>query len=184
VRSTWFYLSEGQTSRIEDIVGRLKMTGTVRIRFESPNGVRLTSRTYVADRDGGTYGTLIPPLNSFQSVTTGEALEILGIVGAPTLRAGLSFVDLSNRRPGEMVKATVSIVDERNQLLDRFDVEWPSAGGSRIEDLFRERGVAVPHAALVRVEAHNGLIGAFATLTDTVTGDLTYLAAGLAAKPK
>jgi hypothetical protein len=83
-----------------------------------------------------------------------------------------------------MVKATVSIVDERNQLLDRFDVEWPSAGGTQIEDLFGDRGVAVPHAALVRVEAHNGLIGAFATLTDTVTGDLTYLAAGLAAKPK
>src|SRR5262249_22639648 len=58
-------------------------TGIARLRFTSQGSttdtsVRVTSRTYTIDPDGGTYGFLMPPLNSFQSGSPGDTLEILG----------------------------------------------------------------------------------------------------------
>ncbi|HUP60586.1 MAG TPA: hypothetical protein VNA69_09235 [Thermoanaerobaculia bacterium] len=163
------------------------MTGVARLRYGPADfmgdGIRVTSRTYNVNEGGGTYGTLIPPLNSFQSAANGERLEILGVIGGTGFRTNVGLVDLSPAFDGQTADARIYLYDDRGTLLDQFPIQIATAGGTQINDIFGSRGIPQPKAALIVIEVSKGLIGAYATLTDNVTNDSSYLGANLAAQP-
>jgi hypothetical protein len=164
------------------------LEGLARLRYmsvEPGDGVRVTSRTYTVDASGATYGSLIPPLNNFQMAPAGDALEIIGATAGPGFRTNLGLVELSSiGTEVEQTRVRIRVIDQDHHELDSFTVTLPRAGGMQINDIFASRGLIPPAAALLVVEVlDEGLIGAYATLTDNVTNDTTYLGAQLAAKP-
>ncbi|HEY8181922.1 MAG TPA: hypothetical protein VII32_06750 [Thermoanaerobaculia bacterium] len=163
-------------------------TGIARLRFTSQGStndtsVRVTSRTYTIDPNGGTYGFLMPPLNSFQSGGAGDTLEILGATLDPHFRTNLGLVDLTAFPGSRPARAKVEIIDDGGRLLDSFEVSIPSAGGMQINDLFHGRGLPdTGKPVLIRVSTIEGMIGAYAAFVDNGTNDPAYVAANLAAK--
>jgi hypothetical protein len=182
-----FTLLPNEARVIPDVLPRLfGMTGLARLRYMSQGsdgeGVRVTSRTYNLLEGGGTLGCLIPPLNSFQSASSGESLEILGVVGGDGFRANIGLVELSPNAVGLTTNVRIEVIDDKGVMIDSFQVALPSAGGMQINDLFRSRGVTAPTAALIRIKPNGpGLVGAYATLTDNFTNDTSFLAASLGA---
>jgi hypothetical protein len=163
-------------------------TGIARLRYLSggnfdPSGVRVTSRLYTIDASGGTYGLLIPPLNSFQAAGPGESLEILGPQGGRNFRTNLSLVELTAFAGGPPARARIDIYDDFGELMDSFETSVPIAGGIQILDIFRTRGIGNgPPAALIRISPLGGLVGAFATTLDNGTNDPTYYGAALGSR--
>ena len=189
-RTLRFTLLPNEARVIEDALFKLfGMEGVARLRYWSDgptgdaSGVRVTSRTYNIDANGGTFGCLIPPLNNFQSATAGEALEIVGIVGGSGFRTNVGLVELSQSPNGPPSNVRLVLIDDKGKTLDSFTVALPAAGGMQINDVFAARGLATPAAArvIVQVLDARGLVGAYATLTDNITNDSTFLAAQLAA---
>lgn len=163
-----------------------RKTGIARLRYQSSTpdsiGVRVTSRTYTIDENGGTYGFLMPPLNNFQAAAPGDTLEILGAIGDKRFRTNIGLVELTAFANGRTASANIEILNEKGVLLDSFSVTLPVAGGMQLNDVFRARGLGDgPAAALIRITSTSGVIGAYATLNDNDTNDPTYLAANLAA---
>ncbi|MEA2491182.1 MAG: hypothetical protein QOH21_2974 [Acidobacteriota bacterium] len=160
------------------------LEGIARFRYNSDGdteGVRVTSRSYTVAEDGGTFGSLVPPLNNFQSAAAGEALEIIGITAGPAMRANVGLVDLSPLLTGPDSVVRIRIIDDRGHELDSFTMHIPLGSGTQINDIFTARGIAAPASAIIRVETIAGLVGAYATMTDNVTNDSTFVGASLAA---
>lgn len=193
-RQLRFTLLPNEARVIEDALTKLfGMEGLARLRYWSDgapgdaSGVRVTSRTYNIDANGGTHGCLIPPLNAFQSATAGEALEIVGITGGNGFRTNVGLVELSPAPNGDRTtNVRLHVFDEKGQPIDQFTVAVPIAGGMQINDLFAARELRPPPAArlVIQVLDANGLVGAYATLTDNITNDSTFLGANLAATPE
>jgi hypothetical protein len=163
--------------------------GVARLRYlsgddeESGAGVRVTSRTYKTTANGGTYGSLVPPLNNFQIAAPGDTLEILGVSGGNAFRTNLSLIELSQTNSGHHPEVRVRIFDEKLNELDSFVTSIESTYTKSFDDLFALRGLATPRAALIKVEVlTDGLVAAYTTLEDVATGDTTYLPANLGAK--
>lgn len=163
-------------------------TGIARLRYFSsgnfdPSGVRVTSRLYTIDASGGTYGLLIPPLNSFQAAGPRESLEILGPQGGTNFRTNLSLVELTAFAGGPPARVRIDILDDYGKLMDSFESSVPIAGGIQILDVFRSRGLGNgPPASLLRISPLSGLVGAFATTLDNGTNDPTYYGAALSSR--
>jgi hypothetical protein len=181
-------LAAGESRTIRDVLPTLfGKTGIARLRYVTssgdPSGVRVTSRLYTIDDAGGTFGLLVPPLNSFQSSGPGESLEILGPVGGRNFRTNLSLVELTAFAGAPPVRVRIEIIDDFGARLDAFETEVPTAGGVQLLDLFRARGLGNgPTAALIRISPLGGLVGAFATTLDNGTNDPTYYGASLASR--
>ncbi|HYH10127.1 MAG TPA: hypothetical protein VEK11_23975 [Thermoanaerobaculia bacterium] len=187
-RQTQFTLLPREARVIADALPTLfQMDGLARLRFvsnETGEGVRATSRTYTIEANGATYGSLIPPLNNFQIGTPGDTLEILGASGGAGFRTNIGLVELSPMRNFAPTRVRIRLIDNTGKQLDTFTVEVPNAGGMQINDVFSARGITPPAASLIKVDVlDTGLIGAYATLTDNVTNDTTYLGAQLGAQP-
>ena len=183
-----FTLLPREARVIPDVLPTLfTMTGLARLRYqtqETGDGVRITSRTYTVEDSGATYGCLIPPLNNFQRATPGDTLEILGVNGGGNFRANLGLVELSPSGTGGTTSVRVTILDGASKTLDSFSVALPNSSGMQINDVFGARGLTPPAAALILVQVlDGGVVGAYATLTDNLTNDSTYLATQLAAQP-
>jgi hypothetical protein len=163
-------------------------TGIARLRYDSQTtdsiGVRVTSRTYNVDENGGTYGFLMPPLNNFQSAAAGDTLEIFGAVGDKRFRTNVGIVELSSGfAAGTAPTVKIEIIDQKGTTIDSFTTTVPYAGGAQLNDIFRARGLGDgPAAAIIRISPLNGMVGAYATMIDNGTNDPTYLAAQLGAK--
>jgi hypothetical protein len=188
VKTLSFTLLPREARVIPDALPTLfQLSGLARLRYWTPDfggGVRVTSRTYTVDDTGATYGSLIPPLNNFQVAAPGDKLEILGISGGSGFRTNLGLVELSPAN-GQPLETTirVRVLNEKLTQLDTFTLTLPRAGGTQINDIFAARGIAAPEAAMLVVEVMNGgLLGAYATLTDNITNDSTYLGAQLGAQ--
>jgi hypothetical protein len=163
-------------------VGRLRyQSGTT---LDSAGGVRVTSRTYTTGPDGGTYGHLVPPLNSFQSAGSGESLSILGPTAAAGYRTNLALVDLSAPfATGASPVVKIEVIDDSGAVVDHFETTVPLAGGVQLNDLFRARGLREDlGAVLLRISPSGGLVAAYATTIDNGTNDPVYFAANLAAR--
>ncbi|HKO02509.1 MAG TPA: hypothetical protein VJ032_12480 [Thermoanaerobaculia bacterium] len=159
-------------------------SGIARIRYQSQGdpGVRVTSRTYTVAEDGGTFGFLMPPLNSFQAAGLGDTLEILGAVVDSRFRTNLGIVDLTSFATTTATRFRVDIVGAQGNTLDSFESTVGSASGVQLNDLFGSRNITTTGPVLLRVTPINGMIGTFATLIDNGTNDPMYLPANLAAK--
>jgi hypothetical protein len=163
-------------------------SGIARLRYfqqgsTSDTSVRVTSRTYTIDDNGGTYGFLMPPLNSFQSGAPGDTLEILGASLDKRFRTNLGLVDLTPFSGSRPSRAKVSIIDDHGQSLDSFEITLPNLGGNQLNDLFHAR--SLPESSkpvLLRVTVIEGSVGAYAAVVDNGTNDPAYFAANLAAK--
>jgi hypothetical protein len=164
-------------------------SGIARLRYQSSSvdavGVRVTSRTYTIDDNGGTYGFLMPPLNNFQAASSGDTLEIFGALGDKRFRTNVGLVELASgfvaSQPSVAVK--IEIINEKGVSVDSFTVNVPSAGGMQLNDIFHARGLGDgPVASIIRISPAGGQIGAYATMIDNGTNDPTYLAAQLAGK--
>jgi len=163
-------------------------TGIARLRYfqqgsTTDTSIRVTSRTYTVGDDGGTFGFLMPPLNSFQSGSPGDTLEILGASLDPRFRTNLGLVDLTPFSGSRPSRATVSIINDHGQKLDSFDITLPQLGGNQLNDVFHARNL--PEAStpvLIRVTVIEGSVGAYAAVVDNGTNDPAYFAANLAAK--
>jgi hypothetical protein len=158
-------------------------TGIARLRATAQGaaGVRVTSRTYNVDSNGGTYGFLMPPLNNFQIGGSGDTLEILGAIADPKYRTNIGLVEMTQWPTNQTASVRIEILDAASQKVDSFTVNLPVAGGSQLNDVFRARGLDVSGPVLIRVIPVNGTIGAYATNIDNVTNDSSYLAANLGA---
>lgn len=187
-RTTQFTLLPREARVVRDALPTLfQLTGLARLRYWSNTtgeGVRVTSRTYTVEPSGATYGSLIPPLNNFQIGTPGDTLEILGASGGAGFRTNIGLVELSPFRNFNPTQVRIRLFDSGKQL-DTFTVLVPNAGGLQINDVFAARGITPPAASLIVVQVlDTGLIGAYATLTDNITNDTTYLGANLGAQPE
>ncbi len=171
---------------IRDVLSIFGKTGVAWLRFTSNtadgSGVRVTSRTYNVDADGGTYGFLMPPLNNFQIGGSADTLEILGAVADGRYRTNIGLVELTAWPTGQNASARVEILDSQSRVVDSFSVNVPIAGGIQLNDIFRARDIKTTGAVLIRVSPSRGTIGAYATSTDNETNDSIYLAANLAAQ--
>jgi hypothetical protein len=163
-------------------------TGAARLRIGLSSGgadasVRVTSRTYAVDANGGTYGFLMPPLNSFQSGSKGDSLEILGTTLDGRFRTNLGLVDVANASSPLTPWARVEIIGTNGVVLDSFDASVPSLGGNQLNDIFRARGLEQnSEPVIIRVSPQQGMLGAYVAMVDNETNDPTYFAANLAAK--
>ena len=197
-KSLFLVLLPQESKVIQDaLLGAFGLTGVAQVSFtsdaslETAEGVRVTSRTYTnapgySNASGvGTYGHPVPPLNSFQSVTAGETLEILGPVQAPGFRTNLALVDLLP--PGNLggpLTIGVEIVDGKGVVVDSFTKSLPQGAGGQINDLFNARGLKPDLGpVLIRVSPSGGNVAAYATTIDNGTNDPTYFQAVLAATP-
>ncbi len=164
-------------------------TGTARLRYQSfgtygsAATVRVTSRTYALNDDGGTYGFLMPPLNSFQSAAAGDSLEILGTTTGTSTRTNIGLVDLMASVSTRQPHAAIAFYDKTGSKIDEMTVTIPSAGTMQLNDVYRARNIAASTGpVLIRVTSVDGLIGAYAAAVDNGTNDSAYLPANLAAK--
>src|SRR5207244_8999085 len=112
-------------------------SGIARLRYfhqgsTTDTSVRVTSRTYTIDENGGTYGFLMPPLNSFQSGAPGDTLEILGASLDKRFRTNLGLVDLTPFPGNRPSRAKVTIIDDHGQSLDSFELTLPNLGGNQL----------------------------------------------------
>jgi hypothetical protein len=164
-------------------------TGMARLRVGAQGGqfdssIRVTSRTYTVDADGGTYGFLMPPLNSFQTASGGDTLEMLGAAVDNHFRTNIGLVDTTAFPTSQQQRARIDIIGTKGKIVDSFEVSVPSAGGMQLNDVFRGRGMAHDGApVLIRVTPLSGMLGAYVAMLDQETNDPTYFAANLAAKP-
>lgn len=164
------------------------MTGLARLRFISgnlteSNSVRVTSRTYNVDANGGTYGFVMPPLNSFQTVGPGESLEIIGATADPQFRVNIGIVDAAAWPAGVSHRVKVETIGNEGAVLDSFETSVPSAGGIQLLDVLRGRSIALDgQAVMFRISPSGGLIGTFTTFIDNRTNDAVLLTSGLSAK--
>ena len=189
-KNVQFTLLPNEARVIPDVLTTMfGMSGLARLHFQSQQfgqGVRATSRTYTVEESGATYGCLIPPLNNFQIASPGDRLEILGVNAGGNFRVNLGLVELTRNATGE-ANVRIRILDGASKLVDTFTVSVPSSGGMQINDIFAARGLTPPAAAIIVVENLGGnppgLIGAYATLTDNITNDSTFLGAQLGAQP-
>jgi hypothetical protein len=166
-------------------------TGIARLNYHSLGyggdtaNVHVTSRFYTLNDDGGTYGALMPPLNSFQSAAAGDTLEILGTSTDSGVRTNVGLVDLSGGgiNQGQPRHATIAFYDKTGAKVDELTVAIPTSAGMQLNDIFRARNIAPSVGpVLIRVTSVDGLIGAYASVVDNGTNDSTYLPANLAAK--
>lgn len=145
--------------------------------------IRATSRTYTVAAGGGTLGAAVPPMNSFAAAGPGETVEILGARGAPELRTDLAVVELEQFYDGRSHTVRVEILDGTRRSIDAFEFRMAAASGIEIHDLFHTRGLGDgPAEALIRVSSVDGLVGAYATLTDRRTKDPSIFTGALAAR--
>ena len=185
-------LLPNEARQIRDVLmTAFSRTGIARLSYQSAGfqgtaaNVHVTSRTYTLNDDGGTYGALMPPLNSFQSAPAGDTLEILGASTDSSVRTNVGLVDLASGdfNQGAPPQATIAVYDKTGAKIDELTVAIPSAAGTQLNDLFRARNIASSFGpVLIRVTSVNGLIGAYASVVDNGTNDSTYLPANLAAK--
>jgi hypothetical protein len=184
----WVTLYPKQTLVIRDALKALfNVEGVARLRYSSPEdqpgeGIRVTSRTYTVDASGATYGCLVPPLNGFQIAGAGDRLEILGVSGGAGFRTNVGLVDLADDTVRNPI-VRIRVIGDGARVLDTIWAEIPARGGTQLNDIFRARDITPPPAALLVVEILEGQqIAAYATLTDNVTNDSSYLASQLGAK--
>jgi len=182
---TQIMLNPGEARVLRDALREtFQLDGIARLRYWAPppadNPVRVTSRTYSVDPvTGGTYGFLMPPLNSFQTAGPGDTLEILGATGDPQFRTNLGLVELTALPTSARVRVRIEILDDHSKSVDAFETTLPTAGGTQLGDILRGR---VLGAAVIRVTSIDAQIGAWATLVDNGTNDSTLLTSALAAK--
>ena len=117
-------------------------TGTARLRIVAQTAafdasVRVTSRTYTVDAGGGTYGFLMPPLNSFQTASGGDTLEILGTALDAHFRTNIGLVDVSATSSASPLLARIDVIGANGATLDSFQISVPSLGGTQLNDVFR-----------------------------------------------
>lgn len=185
-----FTLLPNEARTIVDALSTLfQMQGLARLRYWSNDpgdGVTVTSRTYTIEDSGATYGSLIPPINNFQVAGSGDTLEIIGVTGGGNFRTNLALVEMSPANfSGPPVGVRIHVINDKGLSIDTFTLQVPRAGGMQINDLFGSRMVPVPAAALIVIEVlEPGLITGYATLTDNITNDTTYLGPNLGAKPE
>lgn len=159
-------------------------TGIAKLRYQSTgdsNGVRITSRTYSVDKNGGTYGFLMPPLNNFQMGTSGDTLEILGAVADSRFRTNIGLVELTPWGGPAAVSVRIEIINSAGKSVDTFTANVPTGGGMQLNDIFNARAIAVAGPVLIRVSPLSGVIGAYGAFIDNVTNDSLYLGANLGA---
>jgi len=166
-----------------------KRTGIARMRVWSSGAandpsVRVTSRTYTTDSSGGTYGFLMPPLNSFQSGSAGDTLEILGASLQHRFRTNVGLVDVTRcDNCGVRSHARIDIIDHGGATIDSFETDVPAAGGLQMNDLLHARGLPDANTpVLIRITVVKGMLGAYAAVIDNGTNDPSYYAANLASK--
>src|ERR1051326_897270 len=166
-----------------------KRTGIARMRVWSSGAandpsVRVTSRTYTTDANGGTYGFLMPPLNSFQSGSAGDTLEILGASLQRRFRTNVGLVDVTRcDKCGVKSHARIDIIDHGGATIDSFETDVPAAGGLQMNDLLHARGLPDANTpVLIRITVIRGMLGAYAAVIDNGTNDPAYYAANLASK--
>ena len=179
----WLTLLPREARVIRDVLYRMfGWTGFARLRLLSA-GIRFNARTYTTDANGGTYGSLMPPLNAFQVATSGESLEILGATIDSRSRTNIGIVELSGT-PGSATRtARVEILGSGGIVLDNFTITPPSDGGLQINDVFRARNITGDGTpVLIRITPMTGIIGAYATSNDNGTNDSILLSAQLAAQ--
>jgi hypothetical protein len=190
-KSLFLTLLPQESKVIRDALpGAFGLTGVAQVTFtsdassETAEGVRVTSRTYTAAPGGGTYGHPVPPLNAFQSVASGESLEILGPMQAPGFRTNLALVDLAAPgATGAPLNVRVEIVDRQGVVADAFTQPLAPGAGVQINDLFAARGLPPSLGpVLIRVSPSGGNVAAYATTIDAATNDPTYYPAQLAAR--
>ena len=173
---------------IPDVLVKLfNRTGAARLRVGvSSTGdaaVRVTSRTYSVDAKGGTYGFVMPPLNSFQSGSKGDTLEILGTVLDGRFRTNLGLVDVGGTFTPLTPWARIEVVGTNGVVLDSFEASVPSLGGNQLNDIFRARGLKQNgEPVIIRISPQQGMLGAYAAMVDNDTNDPTYFPANLEAK--
>lgn len=163
----------------------LRLRGRSRLRYFVGNAnVRVTSRTYFIDPDGGTRGMLTPPLNNFQLAAEGETLELVAQAGS-SLRMSLGLVDLSEEPLGDPSVVRIHLIDDKGTTVHSFDEVLRAAQGLYLEDIFKAHGIEQPAAVRIVVEVVRAttLIGAYGALKDSATGDLTYVSANHGGRP-
>ncbi|MEA2163058.1 MAG: hypothetical protein QOK37_1185 [Thermoanaerobaculia bacterium] len=162
-------------------------TGIARLRVTASGAttdtsIRVSSRTYTVDANGGTYGFLLPPLNSFQTASAGDILEILGPALDPGFRTNLGLVDMA-AFASTPARARVEVISSAGFTLDRFEITLPTLGGMQLNDLFRAHQLTHDGSpVLIRITNISGMFGSYAATLDNGTNDSTYFAANLAAK--
>ena len=185
-----FTLQPHEVRVFSDVLFTLfRRSGMARMRLWSGGSttdpaIRATARTYTVDANGGTYGFLMPPLNSFQTGAVGDTLEILGTSLQKGFRTNLGLVDTTRCDScGVRSRARVDTIGKDGATLDSFETDVPAAGAMQINDLFRARNLPVSNdPVLIRVTVLNGMLGAYAAVVDNGTNDPAYFAANLASK--
>ena len=184
----WTVLQPNEARVLPDILFTVfGKTGIARLRITASGAttdtsVRVSSRTYTTDANGGTYGFLLPPLNSFQTASPGDILEILGPALDPGFRTNLGLVDMAASE-FSAARARVEVISCEGVTLDRFEITLPLLGGLQLNDLFRAHQLPNDGSpVLIRVASINGMVGSYAATLDNGTNDSTYFAANLAAK--
>jgi hypothetical protein len=177
-----FTLAAGTTMMLRDVLrNTFGIEGLARLRI-FPTQIRVASRSYNITPDGGTYGTMVPLLNSFQIGGTDDVLEILGGIADEGFRFNLGLIETS-LAAGPAVPVTITIVDSAGVEIDSFVVDVPQSGGVQVNDVFRARGLIDRNEPLlVRVQTSRGSVGTWASLVDNGTNDPAYLGAQLQAK--
>jgi hypothetical protein len=147
----------------------LAITAGREARVGQRPGLRIVSRLYRIDPDGGTRGMIVPPLNEFQYAADGELLEIIGQTGEG-LRMSLGLVVDYYRTS----RVRVHAFDERGRKIAELETDVLRATSLLLDDITRSYRDA---AARVVVEVVSGWVGAYGMLTDARSKDMYYLAA-------
>jgi subtilisin-like proprotein convertase family protein len=159
----------GQTLRMDDILRtRFGLTnGFAQVRLSG--GVALASRTWTeaGTEAGGSYGVGIPAVREGAGVGAGDPpLDIAYLETSPSFRNNIGLMETR----GVMMTARVITYDASGNELSRRDVTVGAFGIVQMP--------AVGARATVQVlEGGSGLIFAYGSIVDNLTGDPVYIAA-------
>ena len=170
-----YRVEPGEMRIVRDAVGAHGIEGIALIDvlsqpldpIQSGTPARVTSRTYSVDANGGTYGTVVPPMSVFQYAFSGEALELLSLAG-PHLQLSVGLY-------GSEGPFRVHLFDESGTQLRSIDVTIPP-GGTILQNIARDHD---PRAVRILIEpaAPDQFVRAYAMQVDTRTGDMAYVGA-------
>ncbi len=170
-----FSLQPGQQMLLPDVIhgvfGLDAGNGALRVTTSHPD-VRITSRTYNAAGQGGTYGQFIPALTRSDALSSGEEAVLLQLQENSAFRSNLGLVNVT----GDSVEVQVDLYRGSGSLVAVWTKTLRPFEMAQATQIFKTVGAGTVDNgfAVVKVTSSKGEVMAFASVVDNGTGDPIY----------
>jgi hypothetical protein len=173
-----FALSPGEQVLLGDVffnlLGRETANGSLRVTASHPD-VKITSRTYNAAGQEGTYGQFIPALRDAASATTDHAGGLIQLQENADFRTNIGLVNPDDTS----VEVEIHLYDAEGTRLGTISRTLQPFEMTQYDRIYNrvDAGVVDSGFAVVRVLTPGGLVLSYASVVDNGSNDPIYVPA-------